>query len=232
MGARLRIALHYRRQARMPAMVRLGAGWMAGSLLAMWLPGSPPAAMDIALGAGGVLALWAKRIIAAGCLAGLAMGLVARGAGLEDRLDPGIPVRDVQVVGVVDDLPRIQPHRRVLTLRVESPADLPRRIRLAWYEPETAPVPGVGERWRFTARLKPPRGLANPGGMDWPGWLLRTGIGATGYASGPGGGARLETGADRWLAFRGELAGRIRNIAPQAPEGAVLVALVTGFRQM
>jgi len=38
-----------------------------------------------------------------------------------------------------------------------------------------------GERWRLRVRLKPPHGFSNPGGFDYEGWLLRQGIGATGY---------------------------------------------------
>ena len=35
--------------------------------------------------------------------------------------------------------------------------------------------------WRFKVRLKPARGLVNPGGFDYQRWLLSQGIGAQGY---------------------------------------------------
>lgn len=53
-----------------------------------------------------------------------------------------------------------------------------RRIRLNLYQPLEL---RAGERWRFTARLRPPAGLHNPGTFDYRGWLRREGIQATGY---------------------------------------------------
>ncbi len=230
MGAWLIVAPHYRRPAAGPAIVRLAAGWLAGGLLALSLPDNTPLVFAATSLAAGVIALGARRALTAGCLLGLAVTLWAVRVGLEDRLEPTASGGHVSVVGVVDDLPRQEVRRRVLTLRVDTPADLPARVRLAWYEPGEAPMPRVGERWRFNARLKRPRGLANPGGMDWPGWLLRARIGATGYVSGTGGGVRLDGGEDGWLVMRGALAERIRTAAGEGPAGAVLVALVTGFR--
>ena len=60
-------------------------------------------------------------------------------------------------------------------LRASMPTLLPTTISLSWY-PERAkgldaaiPPPRLtaGERWRFTVRLKRPRGLANPHTFDF-----------------------------------------------------------------
>jgi len=53
-----------------------------------------------------------------------------------------------------------------------------KRVRLNAYAP---PPMQAGERWVLTVRLRPPGGLANPGGFDYRAWLWREGIQATGY---------------------------------------------------
>ena len=52
------------------------------------------------------------------------------------------------------------------------------RIRLSW---RTDVVIRPAQKWRFTVRLKRPRGMVNPRGFDYQAWLLRQGIMATGY---------------------------------------------------
>ncbi|MGM0983920.1 MAG: DNA internalization-related competence protein ComEC/Rec2 [Pseudomonadota bacterium] len=52
------------------------------------------------------------------------------------------------------------------------------RVRLSFF---AAPAMVPGERWRLTARLRPPSGFANPGTFDYRGWLWREGIQASGY---------------------------------------------------
>jgi len=60
---------------------------------------------------------------------------------------------------------------------------LPCRVRMSWYRSKQVAVPELvpGQRWRFTLRVKPPRGYANPGGFDYARWLHLGGIHATGY---------------------------------------------------
>lgn len=80
-------------------------------------------------------------------------------------------------------------------------ANFPQNLRLSWYgdvpanlqdeendEPAelspNIPDPGLlkpGQRWRLTVRLKQPHGPANPGSMDFEGWLFAHNLRATGY---------------------------------------------------
>ncbi len=62
------------------------------------------------------------------------------------------------------------------------------RLRLAWYHSSREPLleSGLerfepGQIWQLQLRLKPLRGLSNPGGFDYHGWLLREGYSARGY---------------------------------------------------
>ncbi len=53
-------------------------------------------------------------------------------------------------------------------------------VRLSWYQAPLVRM-HVGERWRFTVRLRRPHGLMNPGGFDYEGWLFSRGLQALGY---------------------------------------------------
>lgn len=77
---------------------------------------------------------------------------------------------------------------------------LPARVRLSWYDDSAAPK--AGERWRLRVSLRPPRGMANPGGFDYEQWLFAEGIGAVGYVRESLDNRRLETGAEHFPSFR------------------------------
>ena len=101
------------------------------------------------------------------------------------RLAPALEGRDMTVAGWVASIPRMEADYLSFEFTVEQldgrpPArGIPGKIRLSWSK--TAKLPLPGQHWRFTARLKQPRGYMNPGGFDYEGWLFRHGIGATGY---------------------------------------------------
>jgi len=116
---------------------------------------------------------------------------------MADRLASELEGRDIEVVGVVAGLPAPSERRIRFDFAVESAGGtgslrLPAKLSLSWYrapasgDPPADPVAEVqtlhpGERWRFTVRLRRPRGNVNPHGFDYEAWLLERGIGATGY---------------------------------------------------
>lgn len=199
---------------------------LAGAWLAL-RAGAPGWLAWVALALAAAL-LWRGRWLRGGVALGCGLALATLAGALDDRLEPALDGTRHEVVGVVADLAREEGRRVVILLRVEAPEHLPRRIRLSWYETDAVPRPG--ERWRFHAKLQRPRGLVNTGSSAREAWLLRQRIGATGYASGPAAGARLEQGADRLLQWRGAAAERIRAVVPDPAAAAVLVAITLGFR--
>jgi competence protein ComEC len=205
-----------------------GLGMLAGSWLALHVLGAlfPWIIGTLLLSA--VASAWRGRWLLAGIGCGAALAALALAQGLAQRLDPALDGERVVVVGVVDDLPRREARRVVLTLRLEAPEGLRGRLRLSWYEGHELPAPG--ERWRFAAKVQRPRGLLNTGSSSREAWLLRQGISVTGYASGQGAGQRLDTAADRLLRWRGEAASRIREVVPDPAAAAVLTAITLGFR--
>jgi competence protein ComEC len=144
--------------------------------------------------------------------------------------------RDLSAEGVVASLAE----RRGESLRFEFLIDelsagdrqlpTPGRVRLSW-RAAAQPV-RLGERWRLQVRLKPPRGLANPGGFDYEAWLFRAGIAATGYVAESPDNARLSAPAGIWrlAALRQGLHDRISAMDPEARASAVLAALAVGAR--
>lgn len=219
---------HYHAVATGPAMCAFGAGMLAGAWLALRSSVAPPAWLPPALLLPGCAAVLRGRMFLAGMVFGVAAAGLALVAALEDRLDPALEGSRIELVGIVADLPRRETRRLVLTLRIESPASMPARARIAWYEPAAVPQPG--ERWRFHAKLQRPRGVLNTGTASREGWLLRQRVGATGYASGPDQGERIAPAADWLLELRGRTAARIAHAVPDATAAAVLTAITLGFR--
>lgn len=131
----------------------------------------------------------ASRVLAI-VIAGVAGFYWAAGVGawkLGDALDPAWEGRDVELRGVVAELP--QPFERGVRFRFDVEqayslgAAIPARVSLSWYRPAEGDDPGFrpGQRWRLTARLREPHGSANPHGFDFEAWALERDIRAVGY---------------------------------------------------
>ncbi len=112
------------------------------------------------------------------------------------RLDPALDYQDITVNGTIASLPQRGAGRTSFLFEPNGDdhiafahgdknvppavrAGMARRIRVNWYQHD-GPVL-AGQCWRFTLRLKTPRGLSNPGAFDYEGWLFRSGIGAKAY---------------------------------------------------
>jgi competence protein ComEC len=149
------------------------------------------------------------------CVGALLAG--AAWAGLHATWSMGVqlPVewegREVAVAGRVIGLPEPQARRTRFLLRVDdAPGQLAplrgRLLRLAWYDDFGATTPGArtrlgaGERWQFRVRLRAPRGLANPGGVDSERYAAAQRITAMGYVRDEATARRMSPaqGMDAW----------------------------------
>src|SRR5438552_9102526 len=157
----------------------------------------------LALSAGGVLCLalaWRWRRAAVLALAGAAMlGVGASGWRASERLAERLPAslegRDLQVIGVVANLPQRSAAGLRFRFEIEQalsqgqPVALPPLISLGWYkglhEDAVLTQPqlelGAGQRWRFTVRLRQVHGNLNPHGFDYELAMFEQGLSATGY---------------------------------------------------
>jgi competence protein ComEC len=102
--------------------------------------------------------------------------------------------------------------------------------RLSWYR--DAPALSVGERWRLAVRLKPPHGLANPGGFDYERWLFEQGVTATGSVRPGDRNTCLDPGPGRyWLGrLRERLRDHIADRLAGSPATGLVQALSLGER--
>ncbi|PPE68899.1 DNA internalization-related competence protein ComEC/Rec2 [Caldimonas thermodepolymerans] len=198
-----------------------------------------------------VLAWWRpRRHVPAALLAALALGW--GGAGwqaqqrLAERLAPALEGVDLDVVGVVAAMPRVQPSGIRFRFAIESahdthgPVPVPREVLLGWYTGwrEGGPAQGrppvelkAGQRWQLRVRLRQPHGNLNPHGFDYELWLFEQGIGATGYVRDTGAApprlldAAVGHPVERW---RQAVRDAIHAQVDDERAAGVLAALVTG----
>ena len=192
-----------------PFGIAVAFGLLAGASALLWSPVLPSWPVLVVAGSAGGWAWWrggTLRWIGAAALGAALAGLHATHA-LSVQLPPDAGRQDVTVSGQVVDLPVHEPRRSVMTFRVDDNPAQPetlrgRRVRVAWYgegygEAAQAPAvrPRAGERWQLDLRLRPPRGLRNPGGFDGERNAMVKRLAATGYVGDPSGARRLAPGS-------------------------------------
>jgi len=210
-----------------------------------WLTGAAACALVLAAAAFPRLrpACLVPLVVAAALLAGFGYAALRAQVRLAEELPAVWEGEDIDIVGVVDDLPANSPQGTRFAFAVEQVrtprAMVPSRLSLAWFAPlhpafadEEAPVVHAGERWHLTVRLKRPHGTVNPGGFDLEAWLLQQGLRATGYVH-PGG---LNARSDLFAGRPGDYVQRAREQVRRriiaalggAPYAGVIVALAIG----
>ncbi len=201
---------------------------LLGMVGMLWGPMLPAAAiLWVALGLG--MAGWC--VPSRGRWLGAALAGVAW-AGLHATWSLGaqLPVtwegRDATVTGRVVGLPEPQARRTRFLLRVDDTEGQPavlrgRLLRLAWYDDFGTTAPGsrtqlgAGERWRLQVRVRAPRGLANPGGVDAERHAAAQRISAMGYVRNAGQ-ARMVSPGQGIDAWRDRMSRRIAQAVPGA----------------
>lgn len=161
----------------------------------------------------------------------------------ELRLDDVLPAHwqgvDIEMVGVIADLPQANARGERIVLDVEEiltpAAPALGRIQLTRYWPRKGSREAVmqaGERWQLTVRLKRPHGTHNPHGFDTEAWMLERGIAGSGSIRTKPPPRRLDAQAAtfgaRVASMRAGVRDRIRTTLADAPYAGVIVALVVG----
>lgn len=155
----------------------------------------------------------------------LALGFFYAAFFAQHRLSENLPTawegQDIELVGVVADLPRQHERGLRLTFEVErvmtENAIVPQHIMLSTYDEPTNRFEGklknkspnsfpsnsknkpqqklilrAGERWQLTVRLKQPHGTSNPHNFDFEVWMLERNLRAQGYIHRKGKNIRLD----------------------------------------
>jgi competence protein ComEC len=177
-----------------------------------------------------------------GALAGFGYAAWRAELRLAEELPRALENTDIVVTGLVAGLPQRNERGTRFAFEIENPGRdpqaLPALISLAWYgdrgagDAAEAPVVVAGERWRFTVRLKRPRGLANPHTFDFESWALERGLRATGYVRAQPAPERLAARVDGWPytlhRWRDEVRAAMLEHLGEARLRGVLVALAIG----
>ena len=114
------------------------------------------------------------------CLGGLSAYLYT--TALTARvLPPHLEAQDLQVQGMVTELPRVQDNITRFRFRLKTSGEgAPRGdVLLSWYHPEVELIPG--QIWQLTVRLNRPTGSVNFSLFDYEAWLFTQRISARGY---------------------------------------------------
>ena len=177
-------------------------GWIAGTALqlqqaqlwvaeAYWALGAAAVALGFArflrLSAGAWLKVAAWFALA--CTLAFSLAGARASHYLQTALNPALEGRNLQVVGIVVNLPQRMDDSARFRFEVESAREsdgrrvqLPPQLLLGWYgnrsngsdDKVQAPPPAdlcPGDRWQLTVRLKAPYGHINPHGFDYELWL-------------------------------------------------------------
>lgn len=204
--------------------------FLAGAAAIHALPASWPPLAAAAVAAAAACALPRAAALAA-CLAGSACALHAGSAAMETAWPCARDREVVEVEGRIAAPPVLRPGRTDFDLDAEPvpPASVSGRLRLSWYDADRELH--AGERWRLRARLRCPRGFANPGSPDRELALLREGIVATGYVADAGTATRRVAPPARVVErIRERVARAIAAALPPGASVAVLQGLSVGVR--
>lgn len=195
-----------------------------------------------------------KRWVGVGLMLGLllAFGITGLRASVfaSGALDAALEGQDVQITGVVADMPHAYPTSVRFRFKVESAringklTAVPALIDVGWYsgaygqEGKTVvlqhkpPDIKAGERWRMTLRLKAPHGAINPHGFDYELWMWEQGVQAVGTVRASAkddSPIRIEQTAlypVAWL--RQWVRDRILSKVPEPQQAGLIAALVVG----
>lgn len=214
--------------------------FVAGVAVVGLLPALPkaPAMLWIALLLWAIAAACRRHELAASAtvsaaLAGFCLGIAWHADYASDLLAQRLPAalegRDLTVTGTVVSLPELRPTGQQFRLRVDpDSALLPgRTLLLTSYEDVDY---RAGQRWQLTVRLKQPHGLANPGTLDYEGWLFQHRLSARGYVRQNAPRLALGQGGARLARWREALRDRLAQQSAGLSHQWLFLALTLGDR--
>jgi competence protein ComEC len=205
--------------------------FLAGSCLVLCLPRLPswPAAAACAALVAGV-AVWPRARWLIALVLGSLYCLWQADARLADRLDPALEGKPLTFDATVVSVPQGTPDALRFRVAPSAEAHLPDLVDLTWYDAPWRPQ--AAERLRIEAKLRRPRGFANPGGTDNDARMLRERVGASGYVrfATPAGEPSREAWAHPVLAARAAVADAIREALGARASAGIVAGLSVGLQ--
>ncbi len=221
-----------------------------GVVTVSFLPSLPSLPLTLALISGlALLIIYRRAYWLVALLAGFGWGIFAGHQFLGQQLDEALTGQELRVSGVITDLPERNDQRLRFNLSIRSASiggattpklhSFPTKIQLSWYngynKSDAVELPNivVGQEWQLNVRLKRPRGFANPAGFDYHAWLLRQGVGATGYVVSSDENVQVQSGADglgarEWINWQRQQLQQWILTHSNSTERGILIALLIG----
>ena len=173
--------------SRFTGVVSLSLSMLGGAIAVACLPTLLPRYGVVAIALALSLTAWRWRPcrLPAFFALGFAWVTLHGSLAMEARLPDALHGKNVLVTGRIEGLPMARSDATRFVLRIEraeldgQPLDLRGKLRLSWHRTQRS-LPACS-RWRLMLRLKRPRGLVNPGGIDSERVALTNRIVATGY---------------------------------------------------
>ena len=137
----------------------------------------------------------------------------------------------IQVSGSISDQSKIDDDFVRFNFEIESVNNLgiskfrPPKVRLSWFGDYQ--VPKKGEKWRFTVKLRRPRGYWNTDGFDYEKTLFLAGITGLGYVVS---GERIERRRDADLSIKTRFLKRLNTLSSTLLYPDLILALAVGDR--
>ncbi|WP_039917641.1 DNA internalization-related competence protein ComEC/Rec2 [Cellvibrio mixtus] len=200
-----------------------------------------------------LLIRYTRHYWAVALLSGLGWGVYSGHQLLAMQLNESLVGKDLIIVGVIADLPDTNDRRSRFNFNVHQIInsqgdildidDFPEKLQLSWYSAyhkntntqkiTQLPELIVGQAWQLEVRLKRLRGFANPAGFDYHAWLLRQGIGATGYVINSTNTVKLENYPivvhwREWIDHQRQLLQQWILLHSNSSERGILIALLIG----
>lgn len=208
-------------------MIKIAIAFLLGCLLCLNLSELPASGWWLALLLPPLI--WFRQLV----LSSLIVGLLWSGFQAHFRLAEQLPAtlagQTILAKGLIASVPEQHDQLVRFIFKAESP-ELPEKIHLSWYHPPEQ-VPAAGETWQLGLRLKPPRGLSNPGSFDYEKWLFAENIGATGYVHNSSDNSRTAAAPTLHVdSLRQQIQQTLNSLLPGAHQSALIHGLAVGLR--
>lgn len=224
------------RPSKTPAtwLWQLALGLLVGVSIIQQCAALPPIWLCTALFVPSTILAYRAHYFKSALIFGLCWAGIQGALSLHDTLPVADEREEALVEGIVVDIPRQMERGQRFDFHIThvlKPVNtsLPEKVRVSWYD-ETSAIK-AGQTWRLRLSLRPPRGMMNPGSIDYEQWQFSQGIRAVGYVRNSAENRPLQRYAtvDNWLIlWRQSTSDQLDHALAGSPVAGLLKAITMG----
>lgn len=215
-------------------LLRLALGLLSGVCVIQQLPVIPPIWLWSALFVPSFILAHRAHYFKSALVFGLCWAGIHGALSLNDTLPVADEREEALVEGTVLDMPRRMERGLRFDFHITHvlkpvSTSLPEKVRISWYD-DTSTVK-AGQTWRLRLSLRQPRGMMNPGSIDYEQWQFSQGIRAVGYVRNSADNRLLQGHAtpDTWLMiWRQSTCDQLDRALAGSPVAGLLKAITMG----